>query len=59
MAYNKMAEDGNIFVLTEKGYEMTPDSVKHERKIGNPLKGYEQVVPASWFEKGYVEEIKL
>lgn len=51
------AEKGNIFVLTKKGYSKTPDKVKHERKIGKPIKGFEHTVPASWYEKGYVEEI--
>lgn len=56
MAYNTNAEKGKIFVLTEKGFNETPDSVKHERKIGNPIKGFEYKVPTSWILKGYVEE---
>ncbi|MCM1192009.1 MAG: hypothetical protein NC123_18335 [Butyrivibrio sp.] len=54
--YNSIAETGNVFVLTEKGYKETPDRIKAERKIGHPLKGYERGVPASWIKKGYVEE---
>lgn len=52
----KSAQEGNIFVLTQKGYEATPDRVKKEREVGQPLKGYAQDVPASWINEGYVEE---
>lgn len=55
-AYKKNAKKGNIFLLTKKGYEITPDKVKPERKIGEPVKGYEYSVPLSWVEKGLVEE---
>lgn len=58
MAYNKIAEEGNIFVLTKKGYDKTPCEVKHERKIGNPVKGFEYKVPVQWVEKGYVKQAK-
>lgn len=57
MAYNKTAESGNIFVLTEKGYWNTPDKARKERKAGSPVKGYEY--SASWIEKGYVEEVAV
>lgn len=52
-----LADEGKIFVLTKRGYEKTPDDVKKERSIGKPLKGFEYHVPASWVEKGYVEEV--
>lgn len=55
---NKSAEKGKIFVLTESGYEKSPERVRNERKIGKPLKGYEYRVPISWIKKGYVEEIE-
>lgn len=55
-AYKKMAAEGKRFVLTEKGYEKTPDKVKLERKVGESIKGYENSVPVSWIEKGYVIE---
>lgn len=42
--------------LQKKGYDKTPDYVKHERKIGIPIKGYELSIPASWIQKGYVVE---
>lgn len=57
MAYNKSAEKGNMFVLTEKGYKKTPDKVKPERKIGSPVKGFQYRVPTAWVSKGYVEEV--
>ena len=50
------AKEGNVFILTQKGYEATPGRVKKEREVGQPLKGYEQAVPESWIRKGYVEE---
>lgn len=53
---NNYAQSGKQFLLTEYGYNRTPDHVKHERKVGNPVKGFETVVPASWVEKGYVVE---
>ena len=52
----KFLENGNVFVLTKKGYEATPDNVKHERKIGEPIKGFETKVPESWIKNGYAEE---
>ncbi len=35
----KNAKEGNIFVLTQKRYEATPDRVKKEREVGQPIKG--------------------
>ena len=55
-AYCKSAEAGNHFVLTEKGYEQTPEPVKPERRAGEPVRGVEYSVPTSWLKKGYVEE---
>ncbi len=52
----KYTENGKQFILTEIGYNATPDKIKSERKIGKPVKGYETSVPASWVEKGYVVE---
>jgi hypothetical protein len=48
---------GFIFVCTQKGYDKTPDPVKHERAPGRPIKGFAYSVPNSWLEKGYVEVI--
>lgn len=56
MAYYKNAKAGNIFLLTKKGFERTPDKVKQERKTGSPVKGFEYNVPISWIDKRYVEE---
>lgn len=59
MAYMKTARKGYQWVLTQKGYDATPDSVKSEREVGKPLfktMGYDQSVPSSWVDKGYVEE---
>lgn len=50
------ADDDCIFVCTERGYERTPDAVKHERAVGKPIPFFSKKVPASWIEKGYVEE---
>lgn len=54
-----IADPGKRFVLTEDGYNQTPESIKRERKIGEPVKGYEQSVPVSWVQKGYVNESKI
>lgn len=51
-----IADPGKRFVLTEHGYNQTPKGIKQERKIGEPVTGYEQSVPVSWIKKGYVEE---
>lgn len=51
-----IADPGKRFMLTEHGYNQTPEGVKRERKIGEPVRGYEQSVPVSWVKKGYVEE---
>mgnify|MGYP006067546991 CR=1 FL=1 len=53
---NAIADPGKRFVLTEYGYNQTPEDIKRERKIGEPVKGYEESVPVSWIKKGYVEE---
>lgn len=52
----KYAENGKQFVLTEHGYNATPDHVKYQRAIGQPVKEFETSVPVSWIEKGYVIE---
>ncbi len=54
----RSAKAGNIFLLTKKGYDKTPDRVKPERKISCPVKGFEYRVPISWIKKGYVVERK-
>lgn len=53
---NKIAGKGKHFVLTKKGYDATPDKVKPERKIGEPLKHFEFSVPRSWVKNEWVEE---
>lgn len=58
MAYKESAGAGKIFVLTNLGYEKTPNNIKSERAIGKPVKGFEYSVPASWLNKGYIEEIE-
>ena len=50
-----IADDGNHFVLTKKGYERNP---LPERKIAFPVPGFERQVPPKWIEKGYVVECK-
>jgi hypothetical protein len=51
-----MADEGKQFVLTEHGYRQTPQSVKPERAIGQPIKGHETSVPKLWVGKHYVVE---
>ena len=51
-----VADEGCEFVLTEHGYDETPDDIKHERAIGKPVPGFAKRVPHSWIKKGYVEE---
>lgn len=58
VAMYQEAEEGNMFVLTPYGMECTPDKIKAERKVDAPVKGYENRVPVSWVEKGYVREVK-
>lgn len=57
MADYRYAEKGKLFVVTEKGYEATPDKVKYERTVGQPIQGLEGRVPESWIEKGYVQQV--
>ena len=52
----RIAENGKMFVLTEYGYQKTPDHVKPERAVGKPIKNFETSVPVEWVEKGYVIE---
>lgn len=51
-----VADEGCVFVCTEKGYERTPEAVKPERAVGKPIPLFATKVPASWIKKGYVEE---
>lgn len=53
----KYLENGKRFILTQIGYDATPDRVKPERKVGEPVKGFETRVPESWVLKGYVTEV--
>lgn len=55
---NFYADNGNIFVCTEYGFNRTLDHIKHERAIGKPIPSFERKVPVSWVEKGYVVEVK-
>ena len=57
LAGTATAENGEIFVVTQKGYDKTPDSVKPEREIGKPIRNFEKQVPISWIEKGWVENV--
>ena len=53
----EMSKPGCIFVLTQTGYDATPDHIKHERKIGKPVSNiFRTHVPSSWVKKGYVAE---
>ena len=54
-----VADEGCIFVCTEKGYERTPEKAKKERAVGKPIPLFDRKVPQSWIEKGYVKEIKI
>ena len=51
-----VADEGCIFVCTEAGYNRTPDAVKHERAVGKPIPLFDNRVPVSWVEKGWVAE---
>ena len=51
------AEVDNQFVLTEAGYEKTPDSVRSKRKVGKPIRHFEKIVPALWVSEGWVIEV--
>ena len=59
----KVAAPGNIFVLTQKGYDATPDHIKPEREVGKPVffkskyNAFSEVVPEGWLILGWVEEV--
>lgn len=55
---NTIAKKDYIFVLTNVGYDKTPDRIKQERAINKPIKLFEYAVPTSWIINGYVKEIK-
>lgn len=48
-----IADTGKCFILTKKGSEVYPLC---EQKEGFPIPGFEEVVPRTWIEKGYVVE---
>ena len=54
---NYLADEGKHFVLTKYGYENSPSHVKHERKVNEPVKGFEFKVPYSWVSRGLVKEV--
>lgn len=54
--FMQIADKGKWWRLTQKGYDETPDAVKKERAVGQPIIGFEKKVPVSWIAKGYVEQ---
>ena len=54
-----IADTGKRFVLTALGYIDTPDRIKAERAVGEPVKGFETGVPLSWVRKKWVREVSL
>jgi hypothetical protein len=52
-----VADKGSEFVLTIGGYLHVPEKLKADKavEVGEPLRGYEERVPKSWLEKGYVD----
>ena len=52
-----LAQKGNIFVLTEAGFEHCKRFC--ERQVGKPVGQYVDNVPASWVKKGWVKEISM
>ena len=60
MAYKTTAAKGKHFVLTQKGYDVTPDHIKPKREVGKPVfLDFDTRVPTSWIEKGWVEEVDI
>lgn len=51
-----VADEGKHFVLTERGYRQTPVNARSERKIGEPIPGFETSVPRSWITNWWVKE---
>ena len=56
--YKTNAAAGNHFVLTQKGYDATPDHVKRERAVGKPVPSFAESVFTSWVKKGWVVEVR-
>ena len=56
-----IADEGNIFVCTERGYQRSIEKGINERNIGKPIPSIypPNKVPILWVEKGYVKEIKM
>lgn len=50
------AAEDKIFVLTKKGQYTLPPTIIHERKAGDPVRGYEMCVPKKWLKDGLVIE---
>ena len=60
MKIREVAKPGNIFVLTESGYDFCSDSsVREEREVGKPIIGFETSVPITWVNEGWVKEVKM
>ena len=57
----KVAQKGNIFVLTKEGYEYCRKScrkdVVDEREVGKPVGEFTDYVPDSWLKKNWVKEV--
>lgn len=51
------AKPGYKYALTARGFEVGRIRAKYEESYARKDL-YESMVPASWFEKGYVTEVK-
>ena len=56
----EIADEGNIFVCTEYGYQRSLQLKIKGREIGKPIPGIypPNKVPALWVVKGYVQEVR-
>ena len=50
-------DEGEIFVVTQLGFDSMPEHMKKENKVGKPMKGYEKSVPEKLYVRGYFEKV--
>lgn len=50
-------DKGEIFVVTQAGFDRMPECMKKENCVGAPMKGCEYSVPEKLYVRGYFEKM--
>ena len=59
MAMNyRVAKKGHVYILTEKGVQSLPESVRCGAQAGESIRGHEVAVPVRYINRKYVLEVE-